>query len=127
MFSSAMPWPEEVGRIFFVLCTYSSMVYVMRRNGHLRLGFVQSFFPASQKCLELFQLVCTCAYFAFSFYLLWLVLKKVVRIGANFVTIPLPMWTIWAAIMAFCFLISATALVMFMKVMQDKNIDEMEN
>ena len=127
VFTNAMSWPEEAGKIFFILATYSSMTYCMRKNGHLRIEVVQSFFPGTKRPADLLYLATTGIYFLFSLWMLWVVLKVVYRIGADFVAIPIPMWTIWVAIMGFCVLISVAALCIFVQTVQGTPYCEKED
>ena len=102
LFASSAPWPEEAGRFSFLVCTYAGITYCMRHDGHLRVLIIPQLYPRLKKAFEFIHLTATVIYLVLSAQLLITVFRKVYRIGAKAVTMPIPLWSLWAIIIFFC-------------------------
>jgi len=101
-FNNAQPWPEELGRYLFLICTYSSICLCVETKDHLRVEILPVCFPQLQKFFELLSSISTVLFFSGSVYLLWNMMCRVKRMGTLALTMPIPMWMLWAAIIVFC-------------------------
>ncbi len=102
IFNNAQPWPEELGRYLFLICTYASICLCIEQNSHLSVDIVPLSFPRLKKPLYILSVLSSVLFYAVSVYLLWQMLQRVFRMGTFALTMPIPMWTIWAFIILFC-------------------------
>lgn len=102
VFNNAQPWPEEVGRYLFLLCTYSSICLCIEKNSHLSVDLLPVMFSRLKKPFHVLSLIASMLFYGISIYLLWQMLKRVYKMGTYALTVPIPMWSLWVCITLFC-------------------------
>ena len=118
VFNNAQPWPEELGRYLFLVCTYASICLCIEQDSHLSVDIVPLLFPRLKKLLALLSILFSALFFGVSLCLLGQMLLRVYRMGTFALTMPIPMWTLWAFIILFCifsllFILRKVAVVFF--------------
>ena len=103
--NNALSWPEEMGRYMFLWGTYLAISLAMAGNGHLRITVLFEVVPAGVvKCLNIFSMVvCAC----FFLLLTGLGVDMTIRIyglDQHAISMPLPIYLVWAGIPICCFL-----------------------
>lgn len=94
--NSALPWPEEATRYFFIVATYMGISVVMSRNGHLRMEILTLFCGQNmKKWLNFLSLLVTTGFFIGLCPLAWAMMTKVQTMAQTAIAFPLPLWIIW--------------------------------
>lgn len=97
--SLSLPWAEEIGRFLFLALSYLGITVGMKRHAHLRVDILLLYMPSSMK--KFFEIIAEliCAlFFLFIVYEGTSMTMKVYRIDQLAVSIPLPIWIVWACI-----------------------------
>jgi len=95
----SLPWSEEVGRFLFLALSYLGVSEGLKRQGHLRMDIVVMYMPGPvRKALEFLSQIITIGFFLFIVYIGINMTMKVHRIDQMAISIPLPIWIVWACI-----------------------------
>lgn len=109
--NNALPWPEEAGRYLFLWATYLGISLCMRGDQHLRVTVVPEMLSAARR--KIINLLCTIINILFFFTLVWLgveMTEKVHSTGQAAISLPIPIWIIWAGIPLFCLFVLLQAI-----------------
>ena len=101
-FSNAQPWPEELGRYLFLVCTYASICLCVEENCQLRVEVLPVSFPSLKWAFDMLSVLSTILFYGLSVALVWQMLVRVKRMGTLALTMPIPMWILWGFIAIFC-------------------------
>ncbi|MCH5277655.1 MAG: TRAP transporter small permease [Desulfovibrionaceae bacterium] len=97
--SFSLPWAEEVGRFLFLALSYLGVSIGMKRHGHLRMDIVIMYMPKNvQYIFDLINKLITIGFFLFIVYIGINMTMRVYRIDQMAISIPLPIWIVWACI-----------------------------
>ena len=102
VFNNPQPWPEEMGRYLFLICTYASICLCIEQNSHLSVDIVPLTFPRLKKPLYVLSILSSVVFYGISAWLVWQMTLRIFKMGTYALTMPVPMWTIWACIVLFC-------------------------
>lgn len=95
--NSALPWPEEMTRYFFILATYMGISVVMESDEHLKMEVLATFLGKSaERLLKVVYLAICLVFFGWLVLLSWDMMQKVHRLGQTAVAFPFPLWIVWA-------------------------------
>ena len=95
--NSALPWPEEMTRYFFILATYMGISVVMESDEHLKMEVLAPFLGKSaERLLKVLYLAICLVFFGWLVLLSWDMMQKVHRLGQTAVAFPFPLWIVWA-------------------------------
>lgn len=120
----SLPWAEEVGRFLFLALSYLGVSVGMKRQGHLRMDIVVMYMPAPiRKVLEFLSQIITIGFFLFIVYIGITMTMKVHRIEQMAISIPLPIWTVWACIPFTAFLSALQGMRGLIELCTGKKID----
>ncbi len=112
-FNNALPWPEELGRYLFIICTYSSICLCVEQNNHLRVEILPEMFPHIKHYFDIFCLISSIVFYGFATKLLLEMFLRVKKMGTFALTLPIPMWVIWGFIILFCLFALLLSLKLF--------------
>ena len=99
IFSFSLPWAEEVGRFLFLALSYLGVSMGMKRQAHLRVDIVLLYMPPFiKKVFEVLSQAICAGFFIFIVYEGISMTMKVWRIEQTAVSLPLPIWVVWACI-----------------------------
>lgn len=105
--NSALPWPEEATRYFFIVATYMGISVVAAKDAHLKMDVLSLYVgKAFQRVLQLISALITSCFFCFLCYLSWTMMLKIKMMKQLAISFPLPLWIVWA-IMCLTFIITA--------------------
>ena len=97
MLNSALPWPEEMTRYFFILATYMGISVVMESDEHLKMEVLATILGKSvERLLKVVYLAICLVFFGWLVLLSWDMMQKVHRLGQSAVAFPFPLWIVWA-------------------------------
>lgn len=97
MLNSALPWPEEMTRYFFILATYMGISVVMESDEHLKMEVLATILGKSvERLLKVVYLAVCLVFFGCLVLLSWDMMQKVHRLGQSAVAFPFPLWIVWA-------------------------------
>ena len=97
MLNSALPWPEEMTRYFFILATYMGISVVMESDEHLKMEVLATILGKSvERLLKVVYLAVCLVFFGWLVLLSWDMMQKVHRLGQSAVAFPFPLWIVWA-------------------------------
>ena len=102
VFNNALPWPEELGRYLFLVCAWASICLCVEKRTHLQVDILPLCLPKFAGPLSLVSMLATACFFAISCWLVWEMLGRLWKMGTKALTMPIPMWTLWACILLFC-------------------------
>ena len=127
VFNNALAWPEELGRYTFILATYIGIVIMTRTSEHLKIDVLELLLgDKARVSLRIIQEFFCLAYFGIFTWLTWDMMLKMQSIGQHAISMPIAIWTIWAAI-AMCSLLSSFySLVNIKNLMLHKHIPQEE-
>lgn len=95
--NSALPWPEEMTRYFFILATYMGISVVMASDEHLKMEVLATFLGKRvERVLKVLYLIICLGFFGWLSLLSWDMTQKVHRLGQTAVAFPFPLWIVWA-------------------------------
>ena len=103
--NSALPWPEEMTRYFFIIATYMGISIVMGKDEHLKMEVLVIILgKKGERILKFFYLGICLLFFGCLVMLSWDMLQKVYGLGQTAIAFPFPLWVVWAGmILAFVF------------------------
>jgi len=97
MLNSALPWPEEMTRYFFIFATYMGISVVMESDEHLKMEVLATILGKSvERLLKVVYLAICLVFFGWLVLLSWDMMQKVHRLGQSAVAFPFPLWIVWA-------------------------------
>ena len=97
--SFSLPWAEEIGRFLFLAISYLGISLGMKRQAHLRVDVILMYMPpAIKKFFEIISHIICALFFIFIVYEGSIMTMKVWRIEQLAISIPLPIWIVWACI-----------------------------
>ncbi|MDL2314015.1 TRAP transporter small permease [Desulfovibrio sp. OttesenSCG-928-C14] len=103
--NDALGWPEEIGRYLFIWATYLGISISMAHNGHLRVLLLPDYLPPKpKKMLDIFCLGVCAVFFLTMTFLGGDMTLKVFDIGQLAISVPIPIFIVWAGIPVGCFL-----------------------
>lgn len=95
--NSALPWPEEMTRYFFILATYMGISVVMENDEHLKMEVLATLLGKKvERILKVVYLAICLVFFGWLVLLSWDMMQKVHRLGQTAVAFPFPLWIVWA-------------------------------
>ncbi len=101
-FHYALSWPEEAGRFAFILSTYIGIIIMTRTRGHLRIDILELLLGRHTRLvLAIIQEIACLGYFGLFTYLSYDIMMRIMAIGQNAISLPIPIWIIWAMICLF--------------------------
>lgn len=124
IFSFSLPWAEEVGRFLFLALSYLGVSMGMKRQAHLRVDIVLLYMPPFiKKVFEIISQVICAGFFIFIVYEGATMTMKVWRIEQIAVSIPLPIWIVWACIPFSAFLTTLQCFKNIYEIISGKILD----
>lgn len=122
--NSALPWPEEATRYFFIVATYMGISVVASRDAHLKMEVLSLYAGKTlRKFLQIISSLITIGFFCFLCHISWSVMLKIKLMKQAAISFPLPIWIIWA-VMCLAFLITALqALHTFCRIFVNEKVD----
>lgn len=123
--SLSLPWAEEIGRFLFLALSYLGITVGMKRHAHLRVDILLLYMPSSMK--KFFEIIAEliCAlFFLFIVYEGTSMTMKVYRIDQLAVSIPLPIWIVWACIPFSSFLTLLQCLKNIYEIVSGHKLDD---
>lgn len=101
IFNHALPWPEELARYLFLICTYSSICICVEENSQLRVEIIPEACPKSKPFFDYICIISSIIFYGFSIKLLFDMFLRVKNMGTFALTMPIPMYIIWLFIIIF--------------------------
>lgn len=97
LLNSALPWPEEATRYFFIIATYMGISVVMGSNEHLKMEVIATVCgKATERVLRVLYLIITLAFFGYLVRLSYDMTVKIFLLGQKAIAFPFPLWIVWA-------------------------------
>lgn len=125
IFSFSLPWAEEVGRFLFLALSYFGVAMGMKRKAHLRVDIGLLYMPpAARKFFEVLAQIICAAFFIFLVYEGATMTMKVWRIEQTAISIPLPIWIVWACIPFSAFLTTLQCLKNLYEIISGNSLDD---
>lgn len=104
LFANAQPWPEEVARFCFIICTFACINYCMEKDGHLRLMIIPECLKGkADRVFAFFYLFFMVCYCALSLQMGYELTTKIYKLHMKAVTVPVQLYWIWTCILVFTF------------------------
>lgn len=105
-FNYAFSWPEEIARYLFIWTSYIGIAMVMGKNSHLRVTILPDYVSKRmQKYVDIFCMLVNMIFFSISTYLGYSITMDIMDMDQLSVSIPLPVWIVWAGIPV-CFILT---------------------
>lgn len=97
--SYSLPWAEECGRFLFLALSYLGISSGMKNQGHLRVDIFVMYMPRhTEKFFNILSMFVSALFFLFIVWAGSQMTLKVYRIEQLAVSLPLPIWMVWACI-----------------------------
>lgn len=97
LLNSALPWPEEATRYFFIIATYMGISVVMGSDGHLKMEVLATLCgKAAERSLRVVYLIITLGFFGYLVRLSYDMTVKIFLLEQKAIAFPLPLWIVWA-------------------------------
>ena len=105
--NSALPWPEEATRFFFIVATYMGISVVAAKDGHLKMDVLSLYVGKGvQRALRIISSLVTTCFFCVLCHLSWTMMLKIKMMKQAAISFPFPLWIIWG-IMCLTFIMTA--------------------
>lgn len=97
LLNSALPWPEEATRYFFIIATYMGISVVMGDDSHLKMEVLATLCGKGvERVLRVLYLIISLGFFAWVIRLSYDMMVKVHNIEQTAIAFPFPLWIVWA-------------------------------
>lgn len=107
LLNSALPWPEEATRYFFIIATYMGISVVMGSDGHLKMEVLATLCgKAAERSLRVVYLIITLGFFGYLVRLSYDMTMKIFTLEQTAIAFPFPLWIVWAG-MFLAFILTA--------------------